>query len=63
MVDLTALLAVRSPAQAFVFERHPLADSLHLLMASVSGFGTNAKCRPRRAMSEFEAKAEDICSG
>jgi len=25
-------------------------------------FGTNAKCRPRRAMSEFGGKAEDIYS-
>jgi hypothetical protein len=25
--------------------------------------GTNAKCRPRRAMSEFGGKAEDIYSG
>jgi hypothetical protein len=24
--------------------------------------GTDAKCRPRRAMSECEGKAEDICS-
>jgi hypothetical protein len=25
--------------------------------------GTNAKCQPRRAMSEFEGKAEDVYSG
>jgi hypothetical protein len=27
-----------------------------------SGFGTNAKCRYHHAMSEFEGKAENICS-
>jgi hypothetical protein len=28
----------------------------------MSLIGTNAKCRPHRAMSEFEGKAEDMCS-
>lgn len=27
-----------------------------------SAYGTNAKCLPRRAMSEFEGKAENIYS-
>jgi hypothetical protein len=30
---------------------------------STSVHGTNAKCRPRAAMSEIGAKAEDIYSG
>jgi hypothetical protein len=30
---------------------------------AMSGVSTYAKCRPRRAMSEFGAKAEDIYSG
>jgi hypothetical protein len=29
---------------------------------STSEFGTNAKCRPHRATSEFGAKAENIFS-
>jgi hypothetical protein len=28
----------------------------------MSATGTNAKCQPHRGMSEFEGKAENICS-
>jgi hypothetical protein len=31
-------------------------------MRAMTAIGTNAKCRLRRAMSEFEGKAEDIYS-
>jgi hypothetical protein len=33
-----------------------------LAVPRISGSGTNAKCRPRRAMSEFGGKAENIYS-
>ena len=32
------------------------------LPCSTSAFGTNAKCRLHRIMSEFGSKAENICS-
>jgi hypothetical protein len=40
------------------------ADKLHDsgIVLMMSGIGTNAKCRPHQATSEFGGKAESICA-
>ena len=40
-----------------------LRNTLMACAYPTSGFGTNAKWKPRPAMSEFGGKAEDIYSG
>jgi hypothetical protein len=48
----------------FVTVSGGFGDPIAMPFAAVheSEDGTNAKCRPHGAMSEFEGKAENICS-